>query len=166
MEIWTILDLGTPFLFVLAYLFHRQYAKKRYKGRLGSWVFWFVIMTMNALVYFTNKDNESLRMYLVLVEVCLVTVIITYKLFDARYTDYINLSRTILILWILSVAVIIFWQISGSAHLSHILLNALGCVCFVLGVIVLTWKRLRQKHAFWVLLAIASFLQSISLLMN
>ena len=159
-----ILQIIASSLLVVVYIIYlKQITKGESTPNPGTWITWFVIMGINVFTYFKVVNNDYLKTAIVFIGFLSITLIMFYSLFKGKFA---KLAKIDTILLILSIIVMVFWQVTKNVNLSNLFLQIVIFISFLPTAIGVAQGRLKEKHLPWTLASIAYTIQTISLLLN
>lgn len=147
---------------LIAYgLYFKQTLKGQSTPNPSTWVIWLLVGIINAFTYFSVTGNNLWQSFVVIAVTFSVSVIFVYSLFKKKFS---RISKTEIVMFILAIAIGVFWQITSNDRVANLLLQGIYVISYIptiLGIIKCTGK---EYYAAWTVAFIAYLFSTISII--
>ena len=109
-------------------LYFRQTLKGQSTPNPSTWAIWLFVGIINTITYFSVTNNNLWQTFVVIAVTFSVSIVFIYSLFKGKFT---KVSKIEIIVFILALAIGIFWQITSNDRMSNLLLQGIYAISYI-----------------------------------
>lgn len=148
---------------ITALITYGLYFKQTLKGQStpnpSTWAIWLLVGIINAITYFSVTNNNIWQSFIVFTVTISVFVVFVYSLFKGKFS---KISKTEIIVFILAIAIGIFWQITSNDRISNLLLQVIYVISYIPTINGIIKGTGKEHYIAWIAAFIAYLFSTIS----
>lgn len=117
---------------IVALIAYGLYFKQTLGGKStpnpSTWAIWLLVGIINAVTYFSVTAGNIWQSLIVIAVTFSVSVVFVYSLFKGKFSKISSMEVTI---FILAIAIGIFWQITANDRISNLLLQGIYVLSYI-----------------------------------
>ena len=141
-------------------LYFRQTLKGQSTPNPSTWAIWLLVGIINSITYFSITNNNLWQSFIVIAVTFSVFIVFIYSLFKGKFS---RISKIEIIVFILAIAILIFWQMTSNDRVSNLLLQAVYVVSYVPTVSGIIKGTGKEHYVAWIAAFIAYLFSTISI---
>jgi len=149
---------------LVAYGFYiSQAVKGQSTPNPASWLIWFIAGIINAFTYFAVVEGNIWQSLFVITVTFAVLVILIYSAAKGRFS---RLSRLDVIIFVLAIAVGIFWRTSENDRIANLLLQGIYIISYIPTFSGLVKGTAKEHYASWTAAVVAYSFATLALVVD
>jgi len=146
---------------LLAYgLYFKQTLKGQSTPNPSTWAIWLLVGLINAITYFSITNNNLWQSFIVIAVTFSVSIIFMYSLLKGKFSKISYVEITI---FILAIAIGIFWQITLNDRISNLLLQGIYVISYIPTIYGIIKGTGKEYHVAWIVAFTAYLFATISI---
>jgi hypothetical protein len=117
---------------IIALIAYGLYFKQTLGGKStpnpATWAIWLLVGIINTITYFSVTGNNIWQSLIVIAVTFSVSIVFVYSLFRGKFS---KISSMEIAIFILAVAIGIFWQITANDRISNLLLQGIYVISYI-----------------------------------
>lgn len=164
MNLSNIFGLLAGIIALIAYGFYfKQVVKGQSIPNPSSWAIWLLAGIINTFTYFSVVKGNLSQSFIAISVTFSVAVIFIYSLFKGKFS---KISGIEIIIFLLSLGIGIFWQLTSNDRISNLLLQGIYVISYIPTISGIIKGTGKEYPVSWITAVIAYIFSIISILLN